>query len=146
MQLIASSSALTSSLFYTEQVCPKTGWHKYCRLAGGLRGPTEFLRTKKSARLFSVGLRSSVLSQQSSVFSPQSSILSPQGSQPHNYWIVRLTWCLMLKTALFCLKNFSQTKIMLNFKTSHPSLATLYSVADTDVVSHWHKHGRWPTS
>ena len=49
------------------------------RLAGGLRGPSEFLRTKRSARVFSVGLRlSSFPSPQSSVLSHQSSVISPQ--------------------------------------------------------------------
>ena len=52
-----------------------------CRLAGGLRGPTEFLRTKRSARVFSVGLRlSSFLSPRSSILGPQSSVLSPRSS------------------------------------------------------------------
>ena len=58
------------------------------RLAGGLRGPSEFLRTKRSARVFSVGLRlssflspqSSVLSSRSSILGPRSSILGPQSS------------------------------------------------------------------
>ena len=42
------------------------------KLASGLRGPTEFLRTKRSARVFSVGLRLS------SFFGPRSSILGPE--------------------------------------------------------------------
>merc|ERR1711888_481957 len=47
------------------------GWHK----------PSEFLRTKRSARVFSVGLRlSSFLSPRSSILGPQSSVLSPQFS------------------------------------------------------------------
>ena len=51
------------------------------KLARGLRGPTEFLRTKRSARVFSVGLRLSLflpLGPQSSVLGPQSSFPGPQ--------------------------------------------------------------------
>ena len=42
------------------------------KLASGLRGPTEFLRTKRSARVFSVGLRLT------SFLGPWSSILGPE--------------------------------------------------------------------
>ena len=53
----------------------------YHQLAGGLRGTTEFLRTKRSARVFSVGLRlSSFLSPWSLILGPQSLVLSPQSS------------------------------------------------------------------
>ena len=50
--------------------------------------------------------RSSILGLQSSILDPQASTLSPQGRQPHNYWLVRLIWCLLLKS----LKKFLGTK------------------------------------
>ena len=50
------------------------------KLTSGLWGSTEFMRTKRSARVSSVGLR-------------LSSVLW-EDSLTHNYWLVRLTWCL----------------------------------------------------
>ena len=67
------------------------------RLAGGLRGPSEFLRTKRSARVFSVGLRlSSFLSPRSSILGPQSSVLIPQFSVLNPWSSVLNPWSSVL--------------------------------------------------